>query len=433
MASSQPISLVGTMGLLQNSPQQIQQNMSILQSQLTQQQIAALHQAQHQAVPVSNHQSVATLQNVQVLGSTPGRQEGISDVIIASGGQTYAVASNLQSIAQRQGLPVQMQIRPITPNAAAVVNQIQANQLTAQQIRQQHAQAAAAQQQAEQQAQQQAQQQAAVAQQQQQQLQRLQNSGNVPINIITTGAVGSNLQPNTLRPGVPAQMQIRSLAPNAAAVVNQIQANQITPLQIRNSVQQQQAVAHQQQQQQAQQQAVQQAQQQAQQQLQQQQMQQQQLHQQQRLHNSLNSSGNNSQSAAKQLQQVNLSLPISQGSTPSSMSASNNSPSQILTKRKLQDLLHEIDPTETMDDDVEEAVLQIADDFIENVINSSCQIAKHRESNTLEVKDVQLHLDSNWNMWIPGFGSDDLRPYKRLPSTEAHRQRLALIKKAMKK
>lgn len=148
-----------------------------------------------------------------------------------------------------------------------------------------------------------------------------------------------------------------------------------------------------------------------------------------------------------------VSLPLqstSQSSNTNSSSASSHS--QILTKRKLQDLLHEIDPTETMDDDVEEVLLQIADDFIENVINSSCQIAKHRKSNTVEVKDVQLHLgecnkttsirildkllmnwflmfhvlivylDRNWNMWIPGYGSEDLRPYKKLPSTEAHRQ-----------
>jgi len=33
-----------------------------------------------------------------------------------------------------------------------------------------------------------------------------------------------------------------------------------------------------------------------------------------------------------------------------------------------------------------------------------------------------LSLDRNWNMWIPGFGSEDLRPYKKAPSTEAHKQ-----------
>ena len=51
-------------------------------------------------------------------------------VLAASGGQTYAVASNLQSVAgPRHSLPVQMQMRPIAPNAATVVNHIQVNYL----------------------------------------------------------------------------------------------------------------------------------------------------------------------------------------------------------------------------------------------------------------------------------------------------------------
>lgn len=37
------------------------------------------------------------------------------------------------------------------------------------------------------------------------------------------------------------------------------------------------------------------------------------------------------------------------------------------------------------------------------------------------------------NMWIPGFGTDELRPYKKAPITEAHKQRTALIKKVASK
>ncbi|XP_054978198.1 transcription initiation factor TFIID subunit 12 isoform X2 [Sorex araneus] len=78
-------------------------------------------------------------------------------------------------------------------------------------------------------------------------------------------------------------------------------------------------------------------------------------------------------------------------------------------------------------------LLQIADDFIESVVTAACQLARHRKSSTLEVKDVQLHLERQWNMWIPGFGSEEIRPYKKACTTEAHKQRMALIRKTTKK
>ena len=55
-----------------------------------------------------------------------------------------------------------------------------------------------------------------------------------------------------------------------------------------------------------------------------------------------------------------------------------------------------------------QVLLQIADDFIEQVVSSSCQIAKHRKSNTLEVKDVQLNLGTNSEIqlsWYMGLGT----------------------------
>jgi len=39
--------------------------------------------------------------------------------------------------------------------------------------------------------------------------------------------------------------------------------------------------------------------------------------------------------------------------------SSSPSPNQVLTKRRLQDLLHEIDPREQMDDDVEDVSLTV--------------------------------------------------------------------------
>jgi len=37
-------------------------------------------------------------------------------------------------------------------------------------------------------------------------------------------------------------------------------------------------------------------------------------------------------------------------------------------------------------------LLQLADDFVETTVNAACLFAKHRHANTVEVKDVQLHL-----------------------------------------
>ena len=44
-----------------------------------------------------------------------------------------------------------------------------------------------------------------------------------------------------------------------------------------------------------------------------------------------------------------------------------------------------------------------------------------------------LVLERNWNMWIPGFGTEDVRPYRKSATTEAHKARMALIRKALKK
>lgn len=111
---------------------------------------------------------------------------------------------------------------------------------------------------------------------------------------------------------------------------------------------------------------------------------------------------------------------------------------KVLGKRKLMDLVHQIDPNEKIDDEVSELLLELADDFIESVTTFACQLAKHRKSDTLEVKDLQLHLERNYNIRIPGFftttpESIDLSISKRKMNSVVgnHQQRVAMVKKAV--
>merc|ERR1711894_451307 len=79
--------------------------------------------------------------------------------------------------------------------------------------------------------------------------------------------------------------------------------------------------------------------------------------------------------------------------------------SQVLDKKRLQELVKEVDPNEQLDEDVEDLLLHIADDFIEQTVTASCSLAKHRRAPSVEVKDVQLVLEKKWNMWIPAVGA----------------------------
>ncbi|XP_030767283.1 transcription initiation factor TFIID subunit 12 [Sitophilus oryzae] len=106
---------------------------------------------------------------------------------------------------------------------------------------------------------------------------------------------------------------------------------------------------------------------------------------------------------------------------------------QVVTKQRLQDLVREIDSTLNLEDDVEEQLLAYVDEFVDHCLEGAAMIAKHRGCSSIEVKDVQQILNRNYNMWTPGFGTDELRPYKRSLTTEAHKNRSTLIRKTLKK
>ncbi|KAK1429561.1 hypothetical protein QVD17_11774 [Tagetes erecta] len=104
---------------------------------------------------------------------------------------------------------------------------------------------------------------------------------------------------------------------------------------------------------------------------------------------------------------------------------------RIISKRSIQEIVAQIDPSERLDPEVEDILVDIADDFVESVTTFACSLAKHRKSNTLESKDILLHLEKNWNMSLPGFSGDEIKCYKKPFGNDVHRERLAAIKKSI--
>lgn len=96
-------------------------------------------------------------------------------------------------------------------------------------------------------------------------------------------------------------------------------------------------------------------------------------------------------------------------------SQTKNAPIDQSMRRSIQDLVFSIDPNVKIEPEVEELLLDIADEFIDSVTNFGCRLAKHRGSDTLEVRDLQLHLERNHNIRIPGFASDETRVSSSLP------------------
>ncbi|KAK9483569.1 transcription initiation factor TFIID subunit A-domain-containing protein [Lipomyces starkeyi] len=118
----------------------------------------------------------------------------------------------------------------------------------------------------------------------------------------------------------------------------------------------------------------------------------------------------------------------------------NGSSSRVLPKRNVSKLFKDMvgndvpllgddDERDTnIDGDVEELLLDLADEFVISVASFSCRLAKHRKSNTLDVKDVQLHLERNWNIRIPGYNGIEIRSVRKWNPTQSYLQKLSGVK-----
>ena len=77
-----------------------------------------------------------------------------------------------------------------------------------------------------------------------------------------------------------------------------------------------------------------------------------------------------------------------------------------------------------------QTLLQVADEFVDQVIVAACRLAKVRQSSTLELRDLQLILERNYNIRVPGYASDELRTVKKVIPAQAWTQKLSAVQAA---
>mmetsp|Transcript_35179 Transcript_35179/g.78898 ORF Transcript_35179/g.78898 Transcript_35179/m.78898 type:complete len:311 (+) Transcript_35179:51-983(+) len=89
-----------------------------------------------------------------------------------------------------------------------------------------------------------------------------------------------------------------------------------------------------------------------------------------------------------------------ESSISASMKASSST--QTNASMKLQALCHQIDPSFTLDPEVESRLVDLADSFVVKVTRDASKLSRHRGSKTLDANDIALALKKGYNMSVPG-------------------------------
>ena len=67
---------------------------------------------------------------------------------------------------------------------------------------------------------------------------------------------------------------------------------------------------------------------------------------------------------------------------------------------------------------------------MDDLISASCKLARLRGSQTLECKDLQVILERQYNIRIPGYSTDEIRTFRRPQPAQGWLQKMNAVQAA---
>ena len=82
------------------------------------------------------------------------------------------------------------------------------------------------------------------------------------------------------------------------------------------------------------------------------------------------------------------------------------------------------------DANVLQILLSIADEFVDSLTTASCRLAKQRQGQDLQIRDLQMVLERNYNIRVPGYSSDETRVVRKFQPAPGWMQKLNAVQAA---
>ena len=135
------------------------------------------------------------------------------------------------------------------------------------------------------------------------------------------------------------------------------------------------------------------------------------------------------------MQSDNISRPIAQ--LPNQVNQNKDFyVTSVLKANSLTDLCNELTSTECLDVNVEKFLSEMADNFMDTVLDNACLIAKHKKSETVTIEDIAIAIEQNFDIYEPSKYTRRLGQIKsseiKNVSTNDHRKRMELTKEVTK-